>query len=173
MVDEDPFEDLDDVFRRLEETLGADFGRLRDVLDRALEQAREGRLRPGDPFVTGFTVRMGPDGPEVDEFGSTSADVDVDPDGVAREPVTDIIEAGDEVTVTVEIPGVTKDDIDLTVAPTRARIHVDADRRRYFKTVDLPASVDPDSTKATYRNGVLDIAIKKAGGDPGKHIDID
>ncbi|MEM4702494.1 MAG: Hsp20 family protein, partial [Archaeoglobaceae archaeon] len=44
--------------------------------------------------------------------------------------------------------------------------------RKYHEIVNLPAEVDPDSAKARYNNGVLEvILIKKAGS--GKKIKIE
>jgi HSP20 family molecular chaperone IbpA len=37
----------------------------------------------------------------------------------------------------------------------------------------LPAHVDPDSTKATYNNGVLDITLRKASHGSEKKIKIE
>ena len=40
-------------------------------------------------------------------------------------------------------------------------IAVDSTKRRYYKDIALPAKVDPDSAKATYKNGILEITLKK------------
>lgn len=175
---DDRREDLEELFEQLEALFGSDMDRFRDLVEQVRDQVERGEIEPGHPFVTGFTVRMGPEGePVVDPFGDSGRTpddaVDVDPDAGAREPVTDIIEGPDTISVTVEIPGIERDDIELTVNPFRAEIHVDGEQRRYFKTVDLPTRVDPDRTEATYRNGVLDIEITKAGTDAGRRIDID
>lgn len=175
---DDRREDIEELFEQLEELFGSDLDQFHDLVEQVREQIERGEIQPGHPFVTGFTVRMGPDGdPVVDPFGDTppsgDAGVDIDPDAGAREPVTDIIEGPDTISVTVEIPGIERDDIELTVNPFRAEIHVDGEQRRYFKTVELPTRVDPDTTEATYRNGVLDIEITKAGTGAGRRIDID
>lgn len=180
MDDENPFDrfdDVDDLLDRFEEVFGPEFDQIRDLMDRMVEDLEEADLRSDEPFVYGFTVRMGPDGtPDIDGFGNvrdTPAGVDVDPDAGTREPLTDVIEGPEEVSVTAELPGVGKDDIQLTVTPTQAKIHVDGENRRYYKTVDLPGEVDPDTTQATYRNGVLDITITRVEDDSGRRIEID
>lgn len=171
---DDRREDLEALLEQLEALFGSEMDRFSDLIEQVREQVERGEIEPGHPFVTGFTVRVGPDGdPVVDPFGDGGRTADVDLDAGAREPVTDIIETPDTVSVTVELPGVERDEIELTVSPHRAEIHVDGEQRRYFKTVDLPTRVDPDRTDATYRNGVLDIEITKAGDRPGTTIQID
>jgi HSP20 family protein len=68
---------------------------------------------------------------------------------------------------------VQKKDIELSVVGQTLRIKVDSAERRYFKEVHVPAHVDPDSTKATYNNGVLDITLCKSGHGPEKRIKVE
>ena len=45
--------------------------------------------------------------------------------------------------------------------------------RQYFKEVDLKHSVIPDSAKATYTNGILDLVFKKKDKTPkGTKIEV-
>jgi len=60
------------------------------------------------------------------------------------------------------VPGVKKEDIDLEVTENTLTIKVDTKDRKYYKEVELPCEVDPNSAKATYQNGVLDVELKKA-----------
>lgn len=175
----DPFDEFDDLFRSFdeafEEAFGPGFGKVRELMERMLRQMEEGNLEPGKPFVYGFSLRMGPDGkPVIDDFGNTSSSVDVSEAVETREPLVDVIEGPDTVSVTVELPGVDKDDIDLTVTERELTIHVDAEARRYYKTVDLPGAVDPDEVQATYRNGVLDVTLTRTGdGGSGRRVPIE
>jgi len=120
--------------------------------------------QPGKPIVHGFKINIGQDGkPKIEDFGNRRI---ISPDGDAaiseeREPLTDIIEGDDDVAVTVEIPGVEKEDIDLNVEGDTIEIKVDTPMRKYHKTLALPCDVLPKTTKATYKNGILDIVIKR------------
>ncbi len=151
-----------------------EFDAIRQYMDKILEGMVSGEMGMSDmkPFVYGFSVKVGPDGqPHIERFGNTHYDAEVEPDvmdGIepkddagAREPLTDILENGDSVSVTIEIPGVEKKDISLEVVGETLVISVNTPERRYFKEVGLPHPVDPDSAKATYNNGVLDIVLKK------------
>jgi HSP20 family protein len=116
------------------------------------------------PFIRGFSMRIGPDGrPRIQEFGNRPFKSPSGETGISeeREPLTDIIEGDEKVSVTVEIPGVEKEDIDLEVTESALEISVDTPKRKYHKLLDLPCDVKPKTTKATYKNGILDVEINR------------
>ena len=175
----DPFDMFgfdDDFIKDLfnDEHLMEDIKRMTEEMMRAFSSAR-----PDRPIVHGFKIQFGPDGkPRIEDFGNKSIK---SPDGESivseeREPLTDIIEGDNDVAVTVEIPGVEKNDIDMYVTGDSLEIKVDAPQRKYHKRLDLPCDVIPKTTKATYKNGVLDITIKrKEKKKPGEgyHVNIE
>ena len=59
------------------------------------------------------------------------------------------------------MPGVERDDIDLNVTGDTLEIKVDTPQRKYHKSLNLPCDVKPKTTTATYKNGILDIVIKR------------
>jgi len=159
-----PFDNfrIDDDF--IDDILNDD--RIMDDVRRMAEEMMRmfSNAQPGKPYVHGFKVQFGPDGkPKVEDFGNKSIK---SPEGQSmisdeREPLTDIIEGDDDVAVTVELPGVEKQDIDLNVTKESLEIKVDKPQRKYHKTLDLPCGVKPKTTKATYKNGILDVVIKR------------
>jgi HSP20 family protein len=120
--------------------------------------------QPGKPIVHGYKIEFGPDGkPQIEDFGNRSVR---SPEGVPSiseeiEPLTDIIEGENDVAITVEIPGVEKEDINLVATEDTLEIKVDSPKRKYHKRIDLPCNVKTKSTKATYKNGILDIVLDK------------
>jgi HSP20 family protein len=78
-----------------------------------------------------------------------------------KEPLEDVILANGEVKVVLELPGVEKKDIKLRTTETVITISVDTSKRRYHKEIELPASVDPKQVKASYKNGVLEVTLKR------------
>jgi HSP20 family protein len=120
--------------------------------------------QPGKPIVHGYKIEFGPDGkPQIEDFGNRSIR---SPEGVSTisdeiEPLTDIIEGENDVAITVEIPGVEREDIDLVATEDTLEIKVDSPKRKYHKRIDLPCNVKTKSTKATYKNGILDIVLDK------------
>lgn len=106
-------------------------------------------------------------------------------------PLVDIYETMEEVVVSCEVPGLQKkDDINIHVSGRHLAINgiiqrasEDTQDNRYHRTeryfgnfyrmVDLPHKVAEDSAKASYRNGVLEIRMKKTTADQGKRVDIE
>jgi len=140
--------------------------RIMDDIKRMTEEMMKmfNNAQPGKSVVHGYKIHVGPDGkPRIEDFGnrpikSPSGESQISDE---REPLTDIIEGDDDVAVTVEMPGVEKNDIDLNVEGDTIDIKVDTPNRKYHKTLNLPCDVLPKTTKATYKNGILDIVIKR------------
>ena len=180
----DPFQNLDAWLRQMGVD-PADFRRMADEMQRNLQEALKGMGQdPTRSFVSGFSVKVGPDGkPTFNTFGN-KPQVKPSPAGAGkgiptvvaneREPLTDVIEDARQVAITLEMPGVEKKDIDLHMGVDELEISVDNERRKYHKRVKLPAKVDPKTTKATYTNGILDVTVQKAKSDKsGVKIDVE
>lgn len=186
--DDDPEDAFDEWRKRMEEDpflapffadIDREFERMRESLSRMLQGMSEGSMDPEEPFVYGFSVRMGPDGqPKFDEFGNVRAAGD-GPQGdygleEAREPLVDVQESEVSITVTAELPGVEKEDINLRAKERELIIKVDSDGRKFFKRVQLPTNVRPETTQATYKNGVLDVEVEKATDeDEGTEVPVE
>lgn len=164
------------------EEIDEEFERMRRYMDSILERFARGEIEPkeGGPFVYGFSMRVGPDGkPQIQKFGNTRPSLPAakgEPlDLTEREPLTDVIENPETVSITLEIPGVDKRDIDLNVKENFLTIDVDTPERKYHKEIPLPCEVKPESAKATYKNGVLDITLTKrvVKETKGKRIEIE
>ena len=129
-----------------------------------LEDMFKNGIDPNKQFVQGFKVNIDPNGkPNIQKFGNLPT---ITPKGEAKvsdqqEPLTDIIECDNTIAITIEIPGVNKDDIKLNIGIDTLEISVDTPQKRYHKIVDLPATVKEKTTNATYNNGILDIVIEK------------
>ena len=145
---DDPFSDFDEEFRRMEE-------RMARIFDELIKQ--EGTSRN---FVYGFNMRLGSDGkPRVTEFGNIPRGQMTQ--SLGREPLVDILDGEEEIKVIAEIPGVEKEDIDLNADKKHLTIKVDTDKYKYYKELELPAEIKPDKIKATYKNGVLEVTMKR------------
>ncbi len=163
-----PFDEDDEFFGYFEDM----FEDMRKQMERLFSGAVKD-LEMGKPYVWGYSFRLGPDGkPEFHQFGDTGA---LKPwvSESRREPLTDVMEREDSISITVELPGVEKKEIELRTTESKVTIEVDNPERPYFKEVELPAAVDPSSVAATFKNGVLDITLKKTKGETGKKVSID
>ncbi len=93
---------------------------------------------------------------------------------VEREPLVDTIDENGTIKVVAEVPGVGKEDVNLECAESVLIISVDTENRKYYKEVELPSTVDPESAKASYRNGVLEVTLTKKHVKPkGQKIKIE
>ncbi|MHB8606594.1 MAG: archaeal heat shock protein Hsp20 [Thermoplasmatota archaeon] len=166
-----------------EKQFEAEFARMAEFMNAFVEQAMTNTPlskdpKPGEPFVYGFSMRLGPDGkPQFQEFGNTkplAPVVGAAPEiQGAREPLTDVITGEREVTVTVELPGVNKEDVNLHVARDAITIRVDAGRK-YYKQIALPQPVVPKTSEATFKNGILDVRVERESPpkETGHKVDI-
>ena len=89
-----------------------------------------------------------------------------------KEDIGDWEDKNGEITLTVDMPGVQKKDIELNVDKHGVTVKAETEDRDYscnklFKTV-----LNPDKVTAKFNNGVLDIKIQKAEEDKGKKITI-
>lgn len=145
------------------------FGRdIFEEMERMMKEMRglnmddlEKRAREGKSFVRGYSITVGPDGkPVVREFGDKPT---VTPKGTEekREPLVDIIEEKNKIKVIAELPGVSKADIDLNATEKNLEIKVENAERKYYKSIELPAKIKPDTADAKYNNGVLEVSIEK------------
>lgn len=180
----DPFQNLDAWLR----SMGvdpADFRRMADEMQRNLGEALKSMgSDPSKSFVSGFSVKVGPDGkPTFNTFGN-KPQVRPNPAGATkgipqvvadeREPLTDVIEDVKQVAITMELPGVQKKDINVHMTDDELEISVDNELRKYHKRVRLPTKVDPKTTKATYTNGILDVTVqKRSTGLSGMKISVE
>jgi HSP20 family protein len=141
-------------------------------------------MRQYGPFVYGYSMSMGPDGkPVIQEFGNVKPSKKPGAFGLeqpalepkdSREPLVDVINESEQVRVVTELPGVEKSDIKTTISENRLTISVDSAARKYYKEIELPSSVDSDTSKASYNNGVLEIVLRKVKPKPrGREIRID
>lgn len=84
-------------------------------------------------------------------------------------PLYEVVESENEYVVTIDMPGVRKEEIDLHVyedglsveAPCRSDIPSRRYGNRYRLMVRLPREVDVSSANARYLHGVLEVKIAK------------
>ena len=143
-----------------------------------------GTVKEMGPFVYGYSFSQGPDGKRVTrEFGNVKPSIRGGPFGMSkpsldvkeeREPLVDTIVQSDNVKVVAELPGVEKSDIALECDGRNLVLKVDTDKHRYYKSLELPVEVDPDTSKASYKNGVLELILRrKSPGNKAKQIQIE
>jgi HSP20 family protein len=63
--------------------------------------------------------------------------------------------------VIAELPGVTKDEINVEVTDDILNLTASNKDRKYAKEILLPSKVRADSVKTSYKNGMLEITLEK------------
>lgn len=102
-------------------------------------------------------------------------------------PATDIFEAGDQVTLMIDMPGVNPETVDVSVEnrslTVRGRIEAAAPegyRRIYAeyapgtfeRAFGLTETIDTDAIEASHRDGVLTLILKKSEAAKPKQIKV-
>lgn len=142
--DFDPFADMEQFHAMFDE-----------LMRRGLDQSL---AKPGQPLVYGFSMHVGPDGkPRVEHFGN----VRQGKVSQEREPLVDLVDLPNEVRVVAELPGVSKDAITINVQDGILSLSVNDPERPFSKRVQLPAAVEEKSANASYKNGILEVVLKK------------
>ena len=107
----------------------------------------------------------------------------------AWSPPVDIYETADSLMLKAELPGLSKDDIDIQVRDNRLtlkgeRRHEKETKEENYLRVErvygtfqrvfsLPTDVQPDKIRATFKDGVLEVIIPKAEAAKPKHIKVE
>ena len=79
-----------------------------------------------------------------------------------------------DIVFTIDMPGVAKKDIDINIEPNSISVKAEnGGKRKYNYSRKFKPTIDVDSAKATFKNGVLDITVSKVDTTPkGKSIKI-
>lgn len=103
-------------------------------------------------------------------------------------PAVDMIDEDAEIVLRADLPGLDEKDIEVTVQDGTLAIRgerkeeKEEKRENYYysersygafaRMLALPAAVEADKVKATFKNGVLEVHLPKAKGAKGRKIEI-
>jgi len=109
-------------------------------------------------------------------------------DGELLAPAVDVYEEKEEVVVKAELPGMTKDDIEVDISDTHLTLKGEKKKEgktqgeNYFacecsygafhRSIELPRDVQADKVKASFKNGVLEIRLPKTEETKAKEIKV-
>jgi HSP20 family protein len=166
--------------KRKEEGVGFDFGigglfkGIEKLIDLAQELKESGgeikkegeidltHLKEGMKGVFGFSIKTMAGGKTtVEPFGNIKKTPKGPTVEEEREPITDVFDEEDEIHIYAEIPGVKEEDIKLDLREDILDISAQSGERKYHKEVLLPGKVKAETLASSYKNGILEIKIKK------------
>ena|GEM_PF-2071431 len=127
---------------------------------KAFSEKEEKELAKTHPL--GFSVSRSPAGkPQVYRVGSVQRPLQGTQMKREDEPLFDILDCRKEVIVIAELLGANKNDVKLDLSEFCLRISMDTPERSFNKILRLPARVCADSMQTNYKNGVLELHLKK------------
>ena len=104
-------------------------------------------------------------------------------------PKIDVIDRETEIVVKAELPGVAKDDLDVSMTDNSVTIkgstchekteekgnyyHSEISRGSFSRTVALPGNVDAHKARATFNDGILELTIPKEKKSHRKNITVE
>ncbi|MFO8010918.1 MAG: Hsp20/alpha crystallin family protein [Dehalococcoidia bacterium] len=155
----------------------------------AIERWRPGRaVRPRRPFGTAMDLEREMEDLFRRSFSPTLWGRSPLEEGIGWEPAVDVYEKDDKYIVKAELPGVKKDDIDVSVSgdtltikgerkdesETKEENYYLAERSygSFVRSMALPSTVDADNIEANYDDGVLEVTLPKSEKEESKKVKV-
>ena len=146
-------------------------GDLVDLLSEMTEKGEEVLTRQGEVrlkglgdkgrAVYGFSIRTGIGGmPKVERFGNVQSTKEGPVVADVREPLVDLFDEQEEIVLVAELPGVAEGEIVIGVQDDILSLETTGERG-FAKEILLPSPVDVATLQRTYRNGILELRLKK------------
>ncbi len=119
-----------------------------DAIDRIVQRLGAHRSLPAMGGTS--PAALGPPSPVADESHLT------------REPISEVVVDPSSIYVTLELRGASRETLEVTTTQNRLTVHaLDAEGRVFHREIELPQPVEPDAANVTYRNGVLDVTLRR------------
>jgi HSP20 family protein len=163
----DIFRGFGEMRREMEDALKDIQAKAPKDLVREYETKEGEKVKEYGPFVYGYSMMVGPDGrPKVREFGNVKSPFSGK--GLftrpiissEREPLTEVTTLDKNVKVVVEMPGVSKENIQIKSYDQSVEVSATGPRK-YHEVINLPEEADVDTAKSVFNNGILEITINK------------
>jgi HSP20 family protein len=133
---------IEEEGKKLEGEISSPSGRIKAVYGLSIKEGLGGK-----PIVEPFgNIKKTPQGPVVEE---------------EREPLVDIFDEQDHVSVMIELPGVQISDIHTEIKGDILTLAAANGGHKYYKEVVLPKNIEPGTASSKYKNGIFEIKMKK------------
>ena len=84
-----------------------------------------------------------------------------------------VSEENGTVSITAELAGLDKDQVDIEVSNRTVTIQAESDRKNFSWDKTFTYEIDPESVQATMVNGILDMTIEKKEKTSAKKVEIE
>jgi HSP20 family protein len=149
---------------------------LKEIQEVTSHETKEKSEKPHQIFA--YSLRLGPYARvyirEISHFGCFAHIKKSLRPAHKLKPLVDIFKEDDEIRVVAELPRVSKEQIKIMGTEKNLMIYVNRQKQKPFLNLDLPCSVNPEMAKATLKNGVLEVVLKKGKSLPfeTKRVDV-
>lgn len=125
-----------------------------------IEKTGEFKTDGGVSGVYGVHIRTAAGGaPVFEQFGNVGRGAKTGVIHDEREPLVDVFEDDDTITVVAEIPGASEDSIEVTIDGATVTLSAAARDRKYRKELTLPCEVRREPVKRSYLNGIFSLVL--------------
>ena len=152
---------------RIFEQIDKEFSEAEDMLNRMFRTVREtGTTNTSEtgPYFYGYQITVGPEGkPHIKEFGNVRpSSKGLIEQSTVRQPLVDTTfnEKENTMIITAEMPGITKEDVKVSMQEGLVTINAEKGNKKYHTELPVDKELDSDSTKASYINGILELKIQ-------------
>ena len=152
-MSEDKRKDLRDMLDELDDY----FQSFQKDMEESIKNSILGVEKSVRPFIAGFSFNLGPEGkPSMQVFGNNP----ISGDGF-RSPINEQVvdDRTGTLRLLLEMPGVERQDIKVEATEDAAVITAENEGRKYRADLGLKSPVKPESGKAEYKNGILEISF--------------
>ena len=102
-----------------------------------------------------------------------------------KKPLCDIIDEKDKIIIQVEMPGFSKESIDIETGRNYVKIKAEEKEekkknyilkeraRNFYRYIEIPYEVEEENARAKLENGILEITLPKSKRSRGKKIRVE
>ena len=125
-----------------------------------LEEIRRNEFRANNWFAYNYIIKASPVEEQMTQKFE-SCPLKTTEKSKEDRPPFDIITDDNEVTITIDMPDTKKENIGLWITRDAIEIIPNNPEGKYHRLINLPCNVKSKTATFTYRNGILDIIIKR------------
>lgn len=135
--------------------------RIQEKGSEGLKKSGEFKTENGTTGVYGVHIRAAQGGPVFEQFGNIGKGHGARLLNDEREPLVDMFEETDQITIVAEIPGASEDSIEISTKGDSLTLTAAAKDRKYNKELKLPFELAETPLRRSYINGIFSVVYQR------------